>query len=41
LRIYPARPAANGPPWVLAAEQATIEVPAEDIVLLTSGGLPD
>jgi hypothetical protein len=41
LRIYPARPAGSGPPWVLAAEQATIEVPGEDIVLLTSGGLPD
>lgn len=41
LRIYPARPIQNGPPWVLAAEQAFIEVPGEDVVLLTSGGLPD
>ncbi|HHM05335.1 MAG TPA: putative baseplate assembly protein [Gammaproteobacteria bacterium] len=41
LRIYPARPDRSGPPWVRPAEQARLEVPAEDVVLLTQGGLPD
>lgn len=41
LRIYPARPDRSGSPWVRPAEQAQIEVPAEDVILLTRGGLPD
>jgi hypothetical protein len=41
LRIYPARPERSGSPWVWPAEQAQIEVPAEDVILLTRGGLPD
>lgn len=40
LRIYPARPNPVPPPVVLPAEQAWIEVPAQDITILTSGGLP-
>jgi hypothetical protein len=41
LRIYPARPKRSGAPWVLPAEQAQLAAPAEDLVLLTQGGLPD
>jgi len=41
LRIYPARPDGSGPPWVWPAEQAQIEMPDEDVVLVTRGGLPD
>lgn len=44
LRIYPARtlPPPHALPYaiVLPAEQACIEVPTQDITLLTSGGLP-
>lgn len=40
LRIYPARPNPNPSPLVLPAEQACIEVPTQDITILTSGGLP-
>jgi hypothetical protein len=41
LRIFSARP--NSVPWppVLAAEQAVVETPGEDIQIVTSGGLPD
>lgn len=41
LRIYSARPDRNGPPWVWPAEQAQLEIPAEDVLLFTRGGLPD
>ena len=40
VRIYPARPHPNPPPLVLPGEQAEIEVPSQDIGLVTSGGLP-
>jgi hypothetical protein len=40
LRLYPARANPNPPPLVLPAEQAWIEVPTQDITLVTSGGLP-
>lgn len=41
LRIFPARP--NSIPWppALPAELAAVETPAEDIQIITSGGLPD
>jgi hypothetical protein len=41
LRIFSARP--NSIPWppALPAELAMVEVPAEDIQIVTSGGLPD
>jgi hypothetical protein len=38
LRIYPARAVPGG---VLPAEQAWVEVPSQDLVLLASGGLPE
>jgi hypothetical protein len=38
LRIHPARAVAGG---VLPSEQATIEVPSQDLVLLAHGGLPE
>lgn len=41
LRVYPARPDRSGLPWVRPAEQAQIKVSAEDVILLTRGGLPD
>lgn len=40
LRIYPARIVPGPPDTVIPAEQAWIEVPTQDITLLTSGGLP-
>jgi hypothetical protein len=39
LRIYPARPNPGASPVVIPAEQAWIEAPSQDIVLVTSGGL--
>ena len=42
LRIFSARPnPVPPPPAVLPAELAFVETPAEDIVILTSGGLPE
>ncbi len=40
LRIYPARSNPHPPPLVLPAEQAWIEVPTQDITIVTVGGLP-
>jgi predicted phage baseplate assembly protein len=39
LRVYPARPDPAAAPWVVSAEQA--QLAAEDLLLLTRGGLPD
>ena len=39
LRIYPARPDRSAAPWVRPAEQAYLEQPAQDLLLLTRGGL--
>ncbi len=41
LRIHPARPNPGTGPSVLAAEQAWIENPGQDIILISRGGLPD
>ena len=41
LRIFSARPNSMPFPPVLPAEQAAIEVPAEDVRIVTTGGLPD
>jgi hypothetical protein len=41
LRIHGARPNPAPPPAALPAEQAWIETPAEDVVFVTSGGLPE
>jgi hypothetical protein len=41
LRIFSARPNSIPSPPVLPAELAVIETPAEDIEIITSGGLPD
>jgi predicted phage baseplate assembly protein len=41
LRIFPARPSAVPYPPVLPAEMASIEAPADDVLIATSGGLPD
>jgi hypothetical protein len=39
LRVFPARPLPGPPPVVLPAEQAYVEVPSQDVVLTTTGGL--
>lgn len=41
LRVHGARPNPSPPPLVIPAELAFIESPADDIQLLTDGGLPD
>jgi hypothetical protein len=40
LRVFAARPNAAPPPSVLPAELAVVEAPAEDIRIITAGGLP-
>lgn len=40
LRIFPARPSGVPFPPVLPAEMASIEVPADDVQIVTKGGLP-
>jgi predicted phage baseplate assembly protein len=40
LRIYPARANSAPPPLVLAAEQAWVEVPGQDVTIIPSGGMP-
>lgn len=39
LRIYPARPDRSAVPWVRPAEQAYLEQPDQNLLLLTRGGL--
>jgi Baseplate J-like protein len=41
LRIFSARPNSTPSPPVLPAELAAVETPAEDVQIITSGGLPD
>jgi hypothetical protein len=41
LRIFSARPNSIPSPPVLPAELAVVETPAEDVQIITSGGLPD
>jgi hypothetical protein len=41
LRIFSARPSSLVNPPVLPAEMAVIEVAADDLRLLTTGGLPE
>lgn len=41
LRIFSARPSSVPSPPVLPAELAAVETPAEDIEIITSGGLPE
>lgn len=41
LVIFPARPSLAPPPLVRPAEQAWVEMPANDLTILTTGGLAD